>query len=368
MSNSTIYPGFQPQHGYTLVYENGNPRMMHNFYVCENESSEIFLTDLANIFKIKKVDKGKILVLNEDSKVGKYTVLACIGNGSYGSVYRVIDEYDQIWVIKVQGLKSGLIEERFIKRLKGIPNVIQIEETYTTDDFHFMVMNEYPSTLLDFKKRTSQEWCIILEKLLRALSAIHERGIVHCDIKPENILMDGDEPVIADFGLAGEMGEMGGLIVSWYFRHPKIAEKLLDFKDKKSAYHSNVFEKKAYVDIWALGASMFEVISRKVLFYQCGVYRDKYFFNSELQLYQAIKAQEEIPFGIYNIINFHVTKADVFSKKEHSETLIYILTEMLNSNSLYEAKDLLFLFDEKYREKVLFDGLDFDDYRVPVCG
>jgi len=46
--------------------------------------------------------------------------------------------------------------------------------------------------------------------LARTLAAVHARGVVHCDVKPSNLLVRGDEVRIIDFGIARHVGEQGG--------------------------------------------------------------------------------------------------------------------------------------------------------------
>jgi serine/threonine-protein kinase len=92
----------------------------------------------------------------------------------------------------------------------------------------------------------------LLEKVARAVQVAHEAGVIHRDLKPGNILLDGSEPLVADFGLA----------------------KLADSDVSRSG---DVFGTPAYMspeqalgrpvsaasDVWALGVILFEVLTGK---------------------------------------------------------------------------------------------------------
>lgn len=98
----------------------------------------------------------------------------------------------------------------------------------------------------DLVKRT-------LKQILEALEYIHGLGIVHCDIKPDNIFITGteytgDNVVLADFGLAVELNEYG------YFNE---RQGTLDYAAEELFIEKRRSEK---VDIWALGVTFFECL------------------------------------------------------------------------------------------------------------
>ncbi len=91
--------------------------------------------------------------------------------------------------------------------------------------------------------------------VLDGMESIHANGIVHRDVKPENILMDGDTPKIADFGLA-RSPELKAVSNSWDVKGtmPYMApEQFADFRKASFA-----------ADIYSLGKMLYEAISGKL--------------------------------------------------------------------------------------------------------
>ena len=347
--SEVVFPGFQVQPGYTIVYDDGFPRTFKNFHICKNEKNKTFLTDLQNIFKVISTKQGPVAILVEGTKIGpksEYTVIDIIGRGGYGNVYLVIDDDNNEWVIKVQRKSSGLVEEFYLKKVQGILNVCEIKECFVVKDSHFTVMKKYDGTLSSLTQISSFDWCIVLQKLLIALSKIHEKKITHCDIKPENIFLKNGDPIMGDFGIADKIGNKGGLIFSWFYRHPDLMERFQDFPDVESACKSNVFNRNAQYDIWALATTLFHVITRKVLFKDCGEYQKKFFFNDEKQMLDAINLQMETPGGISHLVLTEIKNINLSGKKHYQYVLISILNMMLNTQLNLSANDILKILND----------------------
>jgi serine/threonine-protein kinase len=153
-------------------------------------------------------------------KLGKYKIVAVLGEGSMGIVYKAIDpdiqEYVALKTIHkklLEGKDRAVILQRFINEVKAgrllrHPNIVAMYDYQEDEDTCFLVMEYIEGTTL---KETIQEHpdlgkeeiCRIMSQLLDGLQEAHKQGVVHRDIKPENLILKEDGDVrIADFGVA----------------------------------------------------------------------------------------------------------------------------------------------------------------------
>jgi serine/threonine-protein kinase len=98
----------------------------------------------------------------------------------------------------------------------------------------------------------------LVAEIARAVDYLHQHGIVHCDLKPSNILLDGDQPLITDFGLSRVLGGEAES-ASEYARRlegtiPYMAPEQLRGEPGKPS------------DIYSLGAVLFELLTRRTPF------------------------------------------------------------------------------------------------------
>jgi eukaryotic-like serine/threonine-protein kinase len=105
-----------------------------------------------------------------------------------------------------EALERFRVEAEVIARLQH-PHIIQIHEIGAGNGFSFISLEFCPGGSLDKKLKDKplppRQASEMVEKLARAMSAVHEKGILHRDLKPANVLLGEDgEPRITDFGLA----------------------------------------------------------------------------------------------------------------------------------------------------------------------
>ncbi|MGD2071451.1 MAG: serine/threonine-protein kinase, partial [Gemmatimonadota bacterium] len=146
---------------------------------------------------------------------GRYRIVRRLGSGGMAAVYEAVDSLDRQWAIKV--LSDVLLaqpemvgrferEARTISRLRH-PHVVQLHNFEPHDDLHFLVLEFVPgSSLKDVLREgplpiaTGLEW---FGQIADALDYAHRQGVIHRDIKPDNILIrPTGEAVITDFGIA----------------------------------------------------------------------------------------------------------------------------------------------------------------------
>ncbi|MDQ6873536.1 MAG: Stk1 family PASTA domain-containing Ser/Thr kinase [Actinomycetota bacterium] len=148
---------------------------------------------------------------------GRYRLDARIARGGMATVYRALDErLDRVVAVKV--MHAGLADDpRFLARFTGeakaaarlsSPNVVNVFDQGSHNGLAYLVMELVAGrTLRDLlaeRGRLSPAQALsVLEPVLAALAAAHRAGLVHRDVKPENVLLGDDGSVkVADFGLA----------------------------------------------------------------------------------------------------------------------------------------------------------------------
>ncbi|MGW2923138.1 Stk1 family PASTA domain-containing Ser/Thr kinase [Streptomyces angustmyceticus] len=147
---------------------------------------------------------------------GRYRVQARIAAGGMATVYQAVDtRLDRVLALKVMhpGLATDeAFVERFIREAKSVarlshPNVVGVFDQGTDGTYVYLAM-EYVAgcTLRDVLRERGalqpRAALDVLEPILAALGAAHRAGLVHRDMKPENVLIGDDGRVkVADFGL-----------------------------------------------------------------------------------------------------------------------------------------------------------------------
>ena len=150
----------------------------------------------------------------------KYRVLKTLGKGAMGEVYLVLPPRGDPVALKLlrtventdpKSAVSQLENEfRVLKRLSH-PNIGRIYD-YGYDEELKKVYFTSPwlkgSDLFHATKDLPFEECEdLFVQLLRAINYLHQKGIIHCDLKPGNVFVENGQVLLIDFGLAGYWGE-----------------------------------------------------------------------------------------------------------------------------------------------------------------
>ncbi len=136
----------------------------------------------------------------------RYKILAKLGSGGSGTVYKVLDTFSQNEVaLKVLKVHSEELKEEFsiLKELKH-PYVCNVFDYGFSESESFFTMELLKNKSLDFSKEIENGISVAL-KIAQGLHYIHSNGVTHFDLKPENILFDSKaNPKILDFGFSSK--------------------------------------------------------------------------------------------------------------------------------------------------------------------
>ncbi len=212
--------------------------------------------------------------------IGNYELVRSLGKGGMGEVY--LGEHPEIGqrvAVKVlstdalahSGAERFLVEARLLVQLDH-PNIVRIHDYGKTDDGRLYYIMEYldgvslGELIEDRGVISPQDACRLLEQICDALDAAHNHGVVHRDLKPDNVFVTragGKERIrVLDFGIAkilegdGGLGstQTGQVLGSPLFISP---EQALGVPGKIGTC----------TDIYALGVMMFYMVSGEPPFF-----------------------------------------------------------------------------------------------------
>jgi serine/threonine protein kinase len=209
---------------------------------------------------------------SEELESRSYTVQRILGKGSFGVVYQAqVFETGEIVAIKTMGLQAKDRELQVLKELDGHPNIVSLKGAFFSKEpgqtQKLNLVLEFLSDTLhrvikhnNSLNRTMDHYHakLYLYQLLRGLALMHGRGIVHCDIKPQNLLLDGATHTLklCDFGTARRMalGEQTRVayICSRYYRAPELILGSTDYTTS--------------IDLWSAGCVFAEMLLGQPLF------------------------------------------------------------------------------------------------------
>lgn len=197
---------------------------------------------------------------------GRYEITELIGIGGMADVYKATDILEDR-TVAVKILKNEFADnEDFVRRFRNEskaiavlshPNIVKIFDVGFTDRIQFIVMEYIDGiTMKEFIEQQGvlkwKDTVHFITQTLRALQHAHDRGIVHRDIKPQNIMLFPDGTIkVMDFGIARFAREEGKTISdkaigSVHYISPEQASG--DVTDEKS-------------DIYSVGVMMYEMLT-----------------------------------------------------------------------------------------------------------
>lgn len=203
---------------------------------------------------------------------GRYEILQLLGEGGMGAVYkaadREIERFVALKVIRPELASNPSILERFKQELRLAHqvthrNVIRIYDLSEASGVKFITMEFIEGkdlrTLIREKKKFAPEEAVdIIQQVCQALDAAHSVGVIHRDLKPQNIMQDGSGRILVmDFGLARTLGgdgmtQTGAIVGTMEYMSPEQA--LAKDLDQRS-------------DLFALGLILYEMLTGQTPFH-----------------------------------------------------------------------------------------------------
>ena len=203
--------------------------------------------------------------------IGKYRVTRLLGTGAFAWVYEAVDQDLEIpvalKVLRPEFAGQEAAESRFRReaataaRLRH-PNIVTVRDVGQIDGTAFVAMDLYPVTLgrrLALVDRLPESEVVRLGiGIAAALAVAHASQVIHRDIKPDNILIDGDgEAVVADFGLARALAASSALSAT---------NQVMGTPHYFSPEQARGHELDGRSDLYALGITLYRTATGRVPF------------------------------------------------------------------------------------------------------
>lgn len=242
---------------------------------------------------------------------GRYQLLKNIGSGGMADVYLahdiLLDRDVAVKQLRSQFVADKELVAQFKREAKSAarlvhPYIINIYDVISTEDNEYIVM-EYVDgiTLKEFMQQHKLKLNEVLEIAVRiadGLQHAHSRHIIHCDIKPHNILIDSSlNPRIADFGIAKMISAQtmvysANVMGSVHYLAPEQADG---------------GEITAQSDVYSLGVMLFEMLTGQVP-YKGATAVAVAMMHAEKPVPKLINYLESVPEGLQAIIDKAMAK------------------------------------------------------------
>jgi len=203
---------------------------------------------------------------------GRYEVLSVLGRGGMGVVYKAKDrELDRLVALKTIRTGGGeegddalrrFKQELLLSRKVSHRNVVRIHDIAEAEGIRFFTMEwidgKSLKSLVKEKGRLSPDEAVELSRgILGALEEAHRQGVIHRDLKPQNVMLDAKgTPFVMDFGIARSQDETGVTATGAVVGTP-------DYMSPEQVRGDKVGPAS---DLYAYGVMLFEMLSGELPF------------------------------------------------------------------------------------------------------
>jgi len=223
--------------------------------------------------KIKAASIGSTLAVPLPERIGPFAIKRLLGEGGQALVYEA-EQPSPRRAVALKVLKGG----RFVseKRLKHFqremqslaslqhPGIATIFEAGRTEEgLHYFAMELVDGvplhTFMQQQNPSVRKRLELFRKVCQAVHYAHEKGVIHLDLKPSNILVTADgEPKILDFGLARMIG--GDVALTVTVTQATLVEGTPQYMSPEQA-HGERRELDPRSDVYALGVMLYELLT-----------------------------------------------------------------------------------------------------------
>ncbi|AAV50934.1 putative serine/threonine-protein kinase [Acanthamoeba castellanii mimivirus] len=192
-----------------------------------------------------------------------------LGSGTYGSVYKITYDDNQIAMKKIRNKSTFVIDSNMIREvnnlmiLSGHPNIINIEGYYYWDltSTMYIGLDLMDTSLAIYLTKNNISESLKIKYVLQLLEAInymHSKGIMHRDLSASNILIKGSTLKIGDFGSARFFS--GDTLDTKYTRN------VCSINYRAMELLMGIFPYNNKIDIWSCGCLITEILTGKRIF------------------------------------------------------------------------------------------------------
>lgn len=282
----------------------------------------------------------------------RYQILDSIGTGGMAEVYKAFDTFLNrevaVKILRAQYTDDEGFVSRFRQEAQSAarlihPNIVNVYDVGRDDDSYYIIMEYVKGKTL--KELISEVGAldpmtavIIAHGIASALKHAHSRGIIHCDIKPHNILLDeNNNPKVADFGIAraittATMTYTASVVGSVHYLSPE------QVRGEKISAQS---------DLYSLGILLFEMLTG------CLPYTaETPVAVALMHVRERMPLVREVNSEVPAVLEKVVAKALAKDKEERYASADEFLQDLeyaadvLSGNIEYNAKDRVFIADD----------------------
>lgn len=209
-------------------------------------------------------------MLKKGVKIGDYTLLKLVGSGGFADVWKAekrtaldVNYFAlKFFRPKDDGIDFEKVDKEINvwKQLKGLPHIISVTELDQFEDYVYVVSDFAEDGSLENFLKAKDRKALPIEKavqitleILTGLENLHEKGFIHRDLKPDNIVIMNGKHCLTDFGISRKMKSLSkatGTAGTFEYMPPEAFDKEPSIS--------------AETDIWAVGVILQQLLTGKL--------------------------------------------------------------------------------------------------------